>query len=76
MRGAQRYALAAEIRAVALAGDLANSIIELGDMVTLEVDNASVPGVVEGSYRLPGSNPNLTLSRVNAKWRRYCLMKM
>ena len=54
MRHAQRYALAAEISAVALAGDLANGVLKPGDMVTLEVGNLGVPGVIDGSYRPPG----------------------
>ena len=50
----RRASCAAEIGAFALAGDRASGLLEPGGMVTFEVDNPSVPGVIEGSHRPPG----------------------
>lgn len=54
LSGLQGYALAAEVASVALAGRLANRVLEGDEAVTLEVDNPSVPSVIDGSYRPPG----------------------
>lgn len=53
LRGLQGYALAAEVAAVALAARLAEGVLEAGEAVTLELDNPSVPRVIDGSYRPP-----------------------
>ncbi len=52
--GLQGYALAAEVAGVALAARLADHVLEGNEAVALEVDNPSVPGVIDGSYRPPG----------------------
>ena len=53
LRGLQGYALAAEVAAVGLAARLAGRVLEEGEVVTLEVDNPSVPRVIDGTYRPP-----------------------
>jgi len=54
LSGLQGYALGAEVAGVALAAQLASRVLEGDEAVTLEIDNPSVPSVIDGSYRPPG----------------------
>ncbi len=54
LAGLQGYVLAAEVMGVALAARLAGRVLEKSEPVALEVDNPSIPGVIDGSYRPPG----------------------
>ena len=48
------YVLAAEVMGVALGIRLAEPILSDREAVVLEVDNPSIPGVIDSSYRPPG----------------------
>jgi len=48
------YVLAAEVMGVALGARLAEPLLTDREPVLLEVDNPSIPGVIDSSYRPPG----------------------